>query len=57
MAKQLVLMFGDQLLKDQYEENESMNEIDRYEKMLDEILHDEHIRTVAELRDGHMFGE
>lgn len=57
MAKQLVLMFGDPLLKYQYEEDESLKEVERYEKMLDEILHDEHIRTVAELRDGSMFGE
>ncbi len=50
-------MFGDQYLKEKYEEDESLKEIERYEKMLDEILHDEHIRTVGELRDGQMFGE
>jgi hypothetical protein len=57
MAKTLVEMFGEPHLKAIYDEDESLTQSEKYEKMLEEILHDEHIRTVAELHDGDMFGE
>ena len=50
-------MYGDPLLAEMYASDESLTELEKCECMLDEILHDQNIRKVNELKDGDMFGE
>ena len=56
-AKTLIKVYGDEILTELYAENQSLSEIERSEKMLDEILHDMKVHHLRCLRDGDMFGE
>ena len=39
VVKTLIKLFGDEILSPAYMEDESLSEMERYEKIIDEILH------------------
>ena len=57
MAETLVLMFGDEILINYYQEKQSMPKLLKIEKMLEEILYEANSKEKRLLMDGDMFGE
>lgn len=57
MAETLVLMFGDEILMNYYQEKTTMPKLVKIEKMLEEILYEANSKEKRLLTDGDMFGE
>ena len=57
MARILIRLFGDEILRNLYFKESGLSEIEACERMLDEILFDLHVAVVTTLKDGDMFGE
>ena len=57
MAESLVLMFGDEILINYYQERKMMPKLVKIERMLEEILYEAQSTVKGYLYDGDMFGE
>ena len=57
IAKTLINLYGDKILREMYSDDVDLSQVERYEKMLDEILLQIKVRTVNQLKKGVMFGE
>ena len=57
VAKTLINMYGDKILIQMYKDDPDLSQVERCEKMLDEILLEMKMRVVGQLKSGEMFGE
>ena len=57
IAKTLINLYGDKILREMYSDDDNLSQVERYEKMLDEILLQNKVRTINQLKKGVMFGE